>query len=358
MKLKHALLTLALAPAAFGSELLERVRLPIDERGVKVATLAPIRYAHPPVLPQIVYVPPGSSAIASGTTTITGGTDTSPCFNDGGKMNCGDTGWAYNKTTDTLTVTNIGVTTFPGAVTFAAGGSPGTINFGTPASFGRIVSGYSGITPNQTLLTTGTTANALTIHEDGDFGFNFNNGRCLTSACTNPSLIIHSADQVTTEYTQISNNLTGGVGQIQTNLAEINIGGNKTAITEAGAVAIVRVSIPTSTNVYGATIFYTVYDVNGANYVGRTGSVKVQGGNSGGTATCTINTTQDQETEDGSQVVTSNAATLTYTWTNVVSTTNCDASINIASSEGANTVAITWTAIITGNSSSITATAQ
>lgn len=142
------------------------------------------------------------------------------------------------------------------------------------------------------------------------------------------------------------------------NVLSLATGGSKTAITEASAQSIITVGIPTSTNVYGMNVNYTVYDINGANYVARTGSVKVQGGNSGGTATCTINTTQDTEAEDGSQIVTSNAATLTYTWTNVVSTTNCVLSLNAASSEGANTYAITWTAVLNGNAAAITITAN
>lgn len=130
--------------------------------------------------------------------------------------------------------------------------------------------------------------------------------------------------------------------------------GGRTGITEGSAQSIITVAIPTSTDVYGMFVTYTVYDINGANYVARTGSVKVQGGNSGGTATCTINTTQDAESEDGSQIVTSNAATLTYTWTNVVSTTNCVLSLNAASSEGTNTYGVTWIAQVNGNSGTVT----
>lgn len=57
-----------------------------------------------------------ATSITSGTTTITGGTDTSPCFQDGasplGVINCGDNGWSWNKTTNALTST-----TFIGALT-------------------------------------------------------------------------------------------------------------------------------------------------------------------------------------------------------------------------------------------------
>lgn len=44
------------------------------------------------------------TGLTSGTTTITGGTDTQTCFNDGGTLSCGDAGFVYNKTTDSFTL--------------------------------------------------------------------------------------------------------------------------------------------------------------------------------------------------------------------------------------------------------------
>jgi hypothetical protein len=218
--------------------------------------------------------------------------------------------------------------------------------------------GRTALTPDAPVFETTATSNSYHIAPTGGNAFDYQNGRCGTAACGDPALITFSRNQNTTQYVQLSSQNATGLGELQTNLADVAVGGSKTAITEASAVSIIRVGIPTSTNVYGMTVFYTVYDINGANYVARTGSVKVQGGNSGGTATCTINTTQDQETEDGSQIATSNAATLTYTWTNAATTTNCDLQLNAASSEGVNTYAITWNAVLTGNSSSITITPQ
>lgn len=46
----------------------------------------------------------GSGGITSGTTVITGGNDTSVCFDDGGVINCGDTGFLFSKTPNTITV--------------------------------------------------------------------------------------------------------------------------------------------------------------------------------------------------------------------------------------------------------------
>lgn len=43
----------------------------------------------------------GASGITSGTTTITGGTDTHVCYNDAGVMRCGDAGFTYLEGSDT-----------------------------------------------------------------------------------------------------------------------------------------------------------------------------------------------------------------------------------------------------------------
>jgi hypothetical protein len=89
------------------------------------------------------------------------------------------------------------------------------------------------------------------------------------------------------------------------------------------------------------------------------GSIQVQGANKAGTTVCTILSTRDQETEDGSSaVVTGGALTLTYTWTNVVSTVNCDLSITAASNAGANTLDIYWKAVVTTDSTATAITAQ
>ena len=370
---KLLLLALLLAPSAWAGDVVDRARVGEMQRGmpVRVATLAPVLYAHLPILPQVI-MSGGSTTIVSGTTPITGGADTQGCYNKTGTLKCGDAGFVYNDATSTLTATNIGAATFTGVNTFSSsntfsgivaltnstGGSGNGVQSGATLHF-RLF-GDTSLTPDGAALGLGTTANTIQIAEDADLAanFDFQHGRCGTSACGDPTPIIRSRNQSTTQYVMISSQNATGTGEIQTNLANVSIGGSKATITEASAQAIIRVGIPTSTNVYGMRVLYTISDINGANYVGRSGAVTVQGGNSSGTATCTINVAQDTEAEDGSQIVTSNAATLTYTWTNVVSTTNCDLSLNAASSEGANTLAITWTAIVTGNSSAITVTAQ
>lgn len=72
----------------------------------------------------------GSTAadITSGTTTITGGTDTALCFDDGGVINCNDAGGTFNKTTDRIRAAG-GVNASAGGyiVEIANDGSTGTV---------------------------------------------------------------------------------------------------------------------------------------------------------------------------------------------------------------------------------------
>jgi hypothetical protein len=102
-----------------------------------------------------------------------------------------------------------------------------------------------------------------------------------------------------------------------------------------------------------------VSDDDGTDLIVRNGSIQIQGANKAGTTTCTVLSTRDQETEDGSSAaVTGGALTLTYTWTNVVSTVNCDLSLNAASNAGANTYDISYTIHQTGSSTGTTITPQ
>jgi hypothetical protein len=57
------------------------------------------------------WVEPSAGTITSGTTLVSGATDTRVCFADGGTpvLNCGDAGLTFAKTTDTLTVVGPGI---------------------------------------------------------------------------------------------------------------------------------------------------------------------------------------------------------------------------------------------------------
>lgn len=270
---------------------------------------------------------------------------------------------SHNGTNGVLDV-GTGIVTIPDGVTVngASTFDQITLTTGSNLVIGTGSLGYiaarTATTPDTPQLSTSTTSNSWQITEVGDVGFDFNNGRAGTAAAGDPALIVRSRNQATNQYIQFSSQNATGAGEIQTNLADELIGASKSNITEGSAQAILRIALPDSSQ-YGMTVFYTITDSDGTDFIARTGSVKVQGVQKSGTATCTINTAQDQETEDGSQFAASGGAfTLTYTWTNAASTSNCDLSLNAASSAGTNTFDITYTAQITGTSASITATPQ
>lgn len=225
------------------------------------------------------------------------------------------------------------------------------------ASAGLNMAGRAAGTPDAVRFETGTTANAIQVALASASGTDLSNGRCLISACTNPGLEIFSADSVAAEYLHLQADQTGAA-HVQSNFAEIVVGGFKNNITEASAQVIVRITMP-SAGMFSGYITYLISDSDGTDHVARGGTTQIQGANKAGTSVCTINTGRDQETEDGSQVANAAAAfTLTYTWTNVVNTTSCDLSLNAASSAGANTYDIVYTVHLNGNSNAITVNPQ
>src|SRR5262245_12122120 len=130
------------------------------------------------------------------------------------------------------------------------------------------LAGRTATTPDTFAVIPGSLSNTVQLFEYGDIGFDFQNGRAGSSAATTPGLIISSADQSRAEYLPLNTDSTGAA-HVQASFAEVTVGGFKTGITEGSAIAIVRSGVPTSTNVYGANVSYTVYDLNGANYVAR-----------------------------------------------------------------------------------------
>lgn len=75
------------------------------------------------------------------------------------------------------------------------------------------------LTPDGALYSVGSESNSLHLTEQADVAFDFNNGPCGTSACTDPNLIIHSHNQSTSEYVSLSHdgtnaNLVSGTGGV------------------------------------------------------------------------------------------------------------------------------------------------
>lgn len=196
-------------------------------------------------------------------------------------------------------------------------------------------------TPDTMVLGTGTAANSWIIAEQQDTGFDFAHAQA-----TNPTLFIHSADQTTTEWLGLYANVTSG-GNLDTNLGKELHGANK-ALTAGSATSVFRINLATLAAV-GGEVQYVVYAADGTDVQSRGGTIVFQAVNKAATETCTISTSADQETEDGSTIAAS-SGTLTYTWTTDVTPTNgCDLQLNAASSLTETSLGITYNVVLNGN---------
>lgn len=100
------------------------------------------------------------------------------------------------------TGSSVGIS-YGGALAFFANGSYAAVPAGTafsPDNGGNLWVVRSQKTPDAPTFETTGTSNSIHINETGDWNYDFQNGPCGTSTCTNPTLIIHSAAQSTTEY--------------------------------------------------------------------------------------------------------------------------------------------------------------
>lgn len=94
-----------------------------------------------------------------------------------------------------------------------------------------VVGASTVLTPDGPILYTGTTPNSWHIKEFGDAAHDSNNGSCGTSSCTDPTLIIHSHNQTTTEWMDLKHN--GTYASIATGVGPLTVPGG-TAGTAAG----------------------------------------------------------------------------------------------------------------------------
>lgn len=131
----------------------------------------------------------------------------------------------------------------PGPVTFNGNTFMGDQADSAVAYVGKIATGHGGFqnnttnTPDSPILGTGTLSNSWHLYELADTGFDFQNGACGTSACTDPNLIIHSHNQTTTEWISLSHNGTNGILDVGTGVVSIPDG-----ITTAGTIVSTRTS--------------------------------------------------------------------------------------------------------------------
>jgi hypothetical protein len=93
---------------------------------------------------------------------------------------------------------------------------------GIGAGSGSMIAQEAALTPDGPILQTGTTANSWHLAEYGDAAFDFQNGPCASSACTDPNFIIHSHNQNTTQWLSLKHDGTNGVIDVGTGLITFN----------------------------------------------------------------------------------------------------------------------------------------
>ena len=152
------------------------------------------------------------------------------------------------------------------------------------------------VTPDVPIMMTSTTSNSWHFSEQNDWfvGFDFNNGPCGTSACTDPAFIIHSAVQDTTQYHAWA--------------AWGRAGGSIKTLTESAATSAVRIPVAALTGT-GGSVRYTIKAADATDVQVREGEIKFAVVNKAGTETCTISAAT--ELLDGS-VLAASTGTLTY----------------------------------------------
>jgi len=212
-------------------------------------------------------------------------------------------------------------------------------------------------TPDSLQFGLGNLSKSFHIIEAADVVvFDYNNAECLTSACLDPTLIIHSANQDTQEYLSFSHDRRAGeirAGNSTQLASQISLGGT-VALAES-ATAVFNLMIPSGSG-SGAHITYTVDADDGTDFQSRSGQVHVSGVNKAGTETCAVygidsvvgvvGSANPIQTQDGSGAGTVSAGTLTYAWTSATTPTNgCQFLLNPVSSLTQTTLKITGVVI-------------
>lgn len=177
--------------------------------------------------------------------------------------------------------------TFSGQKTFSdtvtmSGGLPGV----TIASGIRLDIGTGGIgsltsrtenTPD-TFQAQVNTSNALDVRTLGQAAVDLNNGACGTAQCTDPSIVIHSVSNNTTNFTTLSSYGISG-RRIKTLVA-------------ATPTEVLRIPIVAEAGTSGM-LLYTVYATDGSTPQTRTGRILFNGNNDGGVETCILGTAEE-----------------------------------------------------------------
>jgi hypothetical protein len=195
------------------------------------------------------------------------------------------------------------------------------------------------------LATAEAVANAWHLGENADEGANLGNGACGSSVCTDPSLVIHSHNQDTTQFVTYAS--YGLAGQMLKTL------------TESSATAVVAIPVA-SDAATGGSLKYTVFASDGTGQQARFGEVRFSQVAEGTTSTCTVlgvdqgpagiggPTANPDQTEDGSGVGALTTGTLTYAWTVTAGTNLCTYNLNAVSSLTQTTLQIKYRVDLVG----------
>lgn len=260
-------------------------------------------------------------------------------------------GTVLNATTFNSTVTFGTTTTFTGTAAFNGGLTVGTSQIVVIGGGSNLCGGTSGLTDNclryETTLTpdtwvmaTGSIANSWSIYRRGDFATDFQNGACGTTACVDPSVIIHSGSTSLVDYAQVS--------------AGAFVNKAVKALTESAATSTARVPVAALAGT-GGDFDYCVHANDATDIQERCGHIKFSVVNKAATETCVMTSvagTADasiSETEDGSGTGAISAGTLTYAVTCDTSPTNAvDFQINAVSSLTQTTLETRWGVTLNG----------
>lgn len=193
--------------------------------------------------------------------------------------------------------------TFSGANTFSTDVvTPATFALGgvnnTFARFGLAVP----LTPDAGSMQTGSTSNSFALFESSDAGFDFANGVCGTTACVDPTLVIHSHNQDATQYNSAA--AWGSAGRMIKTLVETT------------NTSVVQYSIASGAGT-GGNVDFTVFCSDGTDQNVLTGVLEFAGVNKAGTETCATPTTAGTALNSASS-----ASTLTCTYAQDTTPTN------------------------------------
>jgi len=292
--------------------------------------------------------------ITNASTTYSGGTTNGMLYTNGATVNSSSV-LKYDATHSV--VWSIGRLDFGGGASAGFGigynnyalsfyGNGGAAFGETAANGGAFLSSNTVNTPAyQFTIGAGNTTNAVEVTEVSDLraNYDYNNGRCGTSRCTNPTFRVRSPNRVTTEYLELSNDATlahidaqagtNGVGQIA-------LGGAKT-LTESAATVVV--DIPVASGAYtGAAINWTVVASDATDHQSRSGSTYLAAVNKAGTETCSVG-------DVGTTVVAVSTGTLAVTTgQDTTGTSVCTFTINAVSSLAQTVLRAYYTVVITG----------